>query len=69
MCHLCVTQGSGGAYEISSRMTALLGWGATTGYQDGWTWDQVRVLCSGLGFQRVQGLVMYDNQGVGEIEG
>ncbi|GBF96914.1 protoporphyrin IX magnesium chelatase [Raphidocelis subcapitata] len=33
-------QGSGGAYEISTRMTALLGWGATTGYQDQWTWDQ-----------------------------
>lgn len=34
------SQGSGGAYEISTRMTALLGWGATTGYQDQWTWDQ-----------------------------
>ncbi|KAI8464745.1 MAG: CobN/magnesium chelatase [Monoraphidium minutum] len=34
------SQGSGGAFEISSRMTALLGWGATAGYSDQWTWDQ-----------------------------
>jgi magnesium chelatase subunit H len=33
-------QGSGGAFEISQRMTALLGWGATTGYADKWAWDQ-----------------------------
>lgn len=33
-------QGSGGAFEISQRMTALLGWGATAGYADGWAWDQ-----------------------------
>jgi magnesium chelatase subunit H len=33
-------QGSGGAYEISTRMTALLGWGATTDYTDSFTWDQ-----------------------------
>ena len=33
-------QGSGGAYEISSRMTALLGWGATAAYKDGFVWDQ-----------------------------
>lgn len=36
-------QGSGGAYEISSRMTALLGWGGTTGYADAFAWDQVRL--------------------------
>ncbi len=35
-------QGSGGAYEISQRMTALVGWGATVNYTDAWTWDQVR---------------------------
>ena len=33
-------QGSGGAYEISQRMTAMLGWGATTQFQEDWTWDQ-----------------------------
>lgn len=35
-----VDQGSGGAYEISSRMTAMIGWGATTGFTDDWAWDQ-----------------------------
>ncbi|WIA16841.1 hypothetical protein OEZ85_013777 [Tetradesmus obliquus] len=34
------SQGSGGAYEISTRMTALLGWGGTVGYTDSFTWDQ-----------------------------
>ncbi|MEO1743908.1 MAG: cobaltochelatase subunit CobN, partial [Cyanobacteria bacterium J06629_9] len=34
------TQGSGGAYEISQRMTALLGWGGTTNFHDGWVYDQ-----------------------------
>eukprot|EP00878_Enallax_costatus_P008487 GHUV01008871.1.p1 GENE.GHUV01008871.1~~GHUV01008871.1.p1 ORF type:complete len:841 (+),score=266.38 GHUV01008871.1:478-3000(+) len=33
-------QGSGGAYEISTRMTALLGWGGTVGYTDSFAWDQ-----------------------------
>lgn len=33
-------QGSGGAYEISQRMTALVGWGGTTGFQDNWVYDQ-----------------------------
>ncbi|MEO0759944.1 MAG: magnesium chelatase subunit H [Cyanobacteria bacterium J06648_16] len=33
-------QGSGGAYEISQRMTALLGWGGTTNFHDGWVYDQ-----------------------------
>lgn len=33
-------QGSGGAYEISQRMTAMLGWGATTEFAEDWTWDQ-----------------------------
>ena len=32
--------GSGGAYEISQRMTALIGWGGTTGFRDGWVYDQ-----------------------------
>lgn len=35
-----VNQGSGGAYEVSSRMTAMIGWGATTGFTDDWAWDQ-----------------------------
>lgn len=33
-------QGSGGAFEISQRMTAMLGWGATTSFNEDWTWDQ-----------------------------
>ena len=35
-----VSQGSGGAYEVSQRMTALIGWGATVSFTDGWVWDQ-----------------------------
>ncbi len=34
------SQGSGGAYEISQRMTAMIGWGATSGFSEGWAWDQ-----------------------------
>jgi magnesium chelatase subunit H len=33
-------QGSGGAYEISQRMTALIGWGGTTGFKDDWVYAQ-----------------------------
>jgi magnesium chelatase subunit H len=33
-------QGSGGAYEISQRMTALIGWGGTADFTDGWVYDQ-----------------------------
>lgn len=33
-------QGSGGAFEISQRMTAMLGWGATSGFKEDWTWNQ-----------------------------
>ena len=33
-------QGSGGAYEISQRMTALIGWGGTVDFQDDWVYDQ-----------------------------
>jgi magnesium chelatase subunit H len=33
-------QGSGGAYEISQRMTALIGWGGTADFQDQWVYDQ-----------------------------
>jgi magnesium chelatase subunit H len=32
--------GSGGAYEISQRMTALIGWAGTAGFRDGWVYDQ-----------------------------
>ncbi len=32
--------GSGGAYEISQRMTALIGWGGTTGFHEAWVYDQ-----------------------------
>ena len=34
-----VDQGSGGAYEISQRMTALIGWGGTADFTDGWVYD------------------------------
>ena len=33
-------QGSGGAYEISQRMTALVGWGGTANFKDDWVYDQ-----------------------------
>lgn len=33
-------QGSGGAYEISQRMTALIGWGGTVDFQEAWVYDQ-----------------------------
>jgi magnesium chelatase subunit H len=33
-------QGSGGAYEISQRMTAILGWGGTTHFKDDWVYAQ-----------------------------
>ena len=33
-------QGSGGAYEISQRMTALIGWSGTVDFQDSWVYDQ-----------------------------
>ncbi len=33
-------QGSGGAYEISQRMTALMGWGGTANFKDNWVYDQ-----------------------------
>jgi magnesium chelatase subunit H len=32
--------GSGGAYEISQRMTALIGWAGTADFRDGWVYDQ-----------------------------
>ena len=35
-----VAQGSGGAYEVSQRMTALIGWGGTADFQEGWVYDQ-----------------------------
>jgi magnesium chelatase subunit H len=33
-------QGSGGAYEISQRMTALIGWGGTAKFTDDWVYNQ-----------------------------
>ena len=33
-------QGSGGAYEISQRMTALIGWSGTANFTDQWVYDQ-----------------------------
>ena len=35
-----VEQGSGGAYEISQRLTALVGWGGTVDFQDNWVYEQ-----------------------------
>ncbi|CAJ1416496.1 unnamed protein product [Effrenium voratum] len=35
-----VAQGSGGAFEVSQRMTALLGWGGTTRFAEDWVWNQ-----------------------------
>ncbi|MGB5134834.1 MAG: cobaltochelatase subunit CobN [Prochlorococcaceae cyanobacterium] len=32
--------GSGGAYEISQRMTALIGWAGTSDFRDPWVYDQ-----------------------------
>ncbi|MFH7026707.1 MAG: magnesium chelatase subunit H [Heteroscytonema crispum UTEX LB 1556] len=34
------SQGSGGAFEISQRMTALIGWGGTADFTDDWVYDQ-----------------------------
>ncbi len=33
-------QGSGGAYEISQRMTTMIGWAGTTDFKDNWVYDQ-----------------------------
>jgi magnesium chelatase subunit H len=35
-----VSQGSGGAYEVGQRFTAMVGWGGTAGFADKWAWDQ-----------------------------
>ncbi|WAL61313.1 magnesium chelatase subunit H [Thermocoleostomius sinensis] len=35
-----VNQGSGGAYEISQRMTALMGWAGTADFKENWVYDQ-----------------------------
>ena len=35
-----VAQGSGGAFEISQRLTALVGWGGTTGFRGDFVWQQ-----------------------------
>ena len=35
-----VNQGSGGAFEVSQRMTALIGWGGTADFTDDWVYDQ-----------------------------
>ncbi|CAM9168634.1 unnamed protein product [Chrysoparadoxa australica] len=34
-----VSQGSGGGYEISQRLTALIGWSGTADFQDEWVYD------------------------------
>merc|ERR1712176_1544785 len=35
-----VSQGSGGAYEVSVRFTSLLGWNATADFKEDWVYDQ-----------------------------
>jgi magnesium chelatase subunit H len=35
-----VAQGSGGAYEVSQRMTAMLGWAGTADFKENWVYDQ-----------------------------
>jgi len=35
-----INQGSGGAYEVSQRMTALIGWAGTADFTDNWVYDQ-----------------------------
>jgi magnesium chelatase subunit H len=35
-----VNEGSGGVYEISQRMTAIIGWGGTADFTDNWVYDQ-----------------------------
>jgi magnesium chelatase subunit H len=35
-----VEQGSGGAYEVSQRMTALIGWAGTADFKESWVYDQ-----------------------------
>jgi len=35
-----VAQGSGGAYEVSQRLTALIGWSGTVNFTDNWVYDQ-----------------------------
>jgi len=35
-----VAQGSGGAYEVSQRLTALVGWSGTVNFTDNWVYDQ-----------------------------
>lgn len=33
-------QGSGGAFEISQRLTAPIGWAGTTGFREAWVYEQ-----------------------------
>ena len=35
-----IAQGSGGAYEVSQRLTALVGWSGTVNFTDNWVYDQ-----------------------------
>jgi magnesium chelatase subunit H len=32
-------QGSSGAYEISGRLTAMIGWASTAGFSEEWLWN------------------------------
>ncbi|MEH2159527.1 MAG: HAMP domain-containing protein [Nostoc sp.] len=48
-------QGSGGAFEISQRMTALIGWGGTADFTDNWVIDQNQRMAAEL--QRIGNVV------------
>lgn len=41
--------GSGGAYEVSTRATALVGWGGAVGFGDSFVYEQVRLRWGGVG--------------------
>ena len=41
MCGLVCVIETGGAFEVSQRMTAMIGWGATTKFKEKWVFDQV----------------------------
>lgn len=43
-----IKQGAGGGFEISQRMTALIGWAGTTGFSEKWVYDGAAeyVLCT-----------------------
>jgi len=51
-------QGSGGAFEISQRMTALIGWGGTVLLTRGCMTKQLIPLSLGRGSQEIEMLIL-----------